>query len=246
MTLHHVHLLQIQRDLHDIPRGMERFNAYLRTMSNDAGDDVRYPPLVFLNPMGREHVAARLDEWIALGGETIAADALQEAASRLPSFPHDFQHGLGIADDVMGGWTNRYSSDASMRFERSALKRRWMASLLWVSETPSAEHMRQLVFQTVYRSWYLLEHGQPNTLRQIMAQEGGAAHFAGYLPHLDSDDIAYSREVLQPHLDSSDYPICFVGMYGDAAANVLGYPPMGLSERAGFAVALADAIEANR
>jgi hypothetical protein len=35
-------------------------------------------------------------------------------------------------------------------------------------------------------------------------------------------------------------------MYGDAAAEQLGYPPLGLPARAGFEIALADALARRR
>jgi len=46
--------LQLQRELHRIPRGMDRFRQYLRVMLNDDGSDVRLPPLGIMNPMGKE------------------------------------------------------------------------------------------------------------------------------------------------------------------------------------------------
>ena len=44
MQLDYVPLLQIQRDLYGIPRGMERFRTYLRTMINDDGTDLELRP----------------------------------------------------------------------------------------------------------------------------------------------------------------------------------------------------------
>ena len=38
------------------------------------------------------------------------------------------------------------------------------------------------------------------------------------------------------------YPLAFASMYGDAAADQLGYRPLGLPPRAGFEVAVADAL----
>ena len=54
----------------------------------------------------------------------------------------------------------------------------------------------------------------------------------------EADDLAYTREVLQPHLNSTDFAINFACLFGDAAARECGYEPMGLSARAGFALAL--------
>src|SRR3954471_21253896 len=99
MTLTFVPLLQIQRDLYDLPRNMERFNAYLATMKDPVTGDLKLP-LVAMNPMGKEHVPALLDEWIARGADDISARAVGEAAARLQSIPGEFQVGLVIADDA--------------------------------------------------------------------------------------------------------------------------------------------------
>jgi hypothetical protein len=267
MHIQHVPLLQIERDLHDLPRGMERFQEYLRTMMNDAGDDIELVPMMAMNPMGREHVATRLDELLAFGADAVAAEAVSEGQERLFKVGtralHSLQshalsllddtiikHGLVICDDVHGGWTNRYTTDASIRFSLSEdfklkklLKRPWLTTMFLVSESYTPERVRREVLVTIYRFVHLLEHGPAKTLRQIMTQEGRAAAFAGMLPRLDADDLAYSREILQPYLDSTSYPVIMAAMYGDNAARSLGYEPLGLSDYAGFAVGLMEAIE---
>jgi hypothetical protein len=245
MHIEHVELLKIARDLHDIPRGMERFSEYLRLITNDDQSDVRFAPLVAMNPMGREHVAERLDELLAMGAEQIAADAGREAERRLADAPGDFKHGLVVMDDVRGGWTNRYTSDAAGRFPDKIphnVKVGWISTGWWVSETPTPERLRQVVLDSIFRTVYRQQHGLAKTLRQMMAQEGSAQAFAGMRPTLDDEDIAYSRFVIEPLLDSSDYAVCFAAMYGDNGARTVGYPPLGLSDYAGFAVALADAL----
>lgn len=245
MQLEHIKLLQIQRDLHDRPRGMARFGEYLRVMRGD-GEELALPPLVAMNPMGREHVTARLDELLALDADAVAEQAIQKAVGHFAHIADHFKHGLVIADDVRGGWTNRYTSDAALRFNSGkatkgyALKQHWITTVLWASETPSIVTIRQEVLTSVYRSIYIQQHGPAKTLQAMMEQEGRAARFAGMTPQLDAEDLAYSREVLQPYLAAESYPLCFAAMYGDPAARLLGYTPLGLSERAGFAVALAD------
>jgi hypothetical protein len=89
MQIEHFPLLQVQRDLHELPRGMDRFHEYLRVMVNAEGDDLELAPLVMMNPMGREHVTARLDELLALGADEIATEA---AAGRRCAW----RNGLGI------------------------------------------------------------------------------------------------------------------------------------------------------
>jgi hypothetical protein len=113
--------------------------------------------------------------------------------------------------------------------------------MLWASETPVAAQIRQAVLVSIYRRGYVQQHSAAQTLGEIMAQEGAAAAFAGMQPHLDDEDLEYSREVLLPLLHESAYPIWLAALYGDEAARMLGYEPLGLSDRAGLAVAAADA-----
>lgn len=247
MRLEHVELLKIARDLHDLPRGMERFQEYLRTMKNGLEDDVDLVPLLVMNPMGREHVAARLDELLALDAESIARDALKETEPLFAPLIADFEllrHGLTILDDVHGGWTNRILTDASIRFNTEAVfKRPWIVSHWLVSETPTMEGVRQRVKCAAARIAHTLRHGVPKTLGEIMIQEGWAEAYGGVQRALDQDDLEYTRHVLESHRSSSSYPVIIAAMYGDAVARVLGYPPLGVSENAGFALALSEKEE---
>ncbi len=244
MNVQHIPLLKIQRDLHDIPRGMERFNAYLQTMFNDAGDDVELLPLVAMNPMGREHVAEQLNVWLALEAETIAEEAITDAKQRLPILiQQDYKHGFVIMDDIHGGWTNRAFLDYKLRFDiQVPSKRAWITTPLWVSDVPSKALVRQCVWMSLYRIAHIQAHGTPRTLSQMMTQEGMAGVFAGVLPTLDKEEIDYSREVIAPYGESEHIGECIAALYGDSAARSLGYAPMGLSAQAGFNVALADAL----
>ena len=81
MKLSFLPLLQIQRDLYAMPRGMERFREYIKTMTDPETGDLALP-LVAMNPMGKDHVPALIDEYIALGAERIASDADAIEAAR--------------------------------------------------------------------------------------------------------------------------------------------------------------------
>jgi len=58
---------------------------------------------------------------------------------------------------------------------------------------------------------------------------------------LGGDELARARDIITPYLDTGRYPDAFACLYGDVAARELGYRPLGLPRRVGFAVALADA-----
>ena len=109
MKLEFVPLLQVQRDLYRLPRGMERFRAYLKTMIDPETNDLKLP-LSAMNPMAKDHAPALLDRNLALDADGVAARAVAEAESRLSNVVGEFKVTLLIVDDSMGGWTNRYSS----------------------------------------------------------------------------------------------------------------------------------------
>jgi hypothetical protein len=246
VKLEFVPLLEVQRDLYRLPRGRERFRAYLQTMIDPETEDVKLP-LAVMNPMGRDHAPALLDRYLAFDADGSAARAVAEAESRLSKVEGEFKVTLVIVDDAMGGWTNRYSNELSDRSgSKPLLKRGWITGSLWTSETPSEQATREETMTAVYRAAHIQQHGFAATLREMMAQEGYAMAMAGCSkPSLDEDELEYTREVIAPSLDTKDYPIIITSLFGDAAAAALGYAPLGLSERAGFALALSDALRSS-
>jgi hypothetical protein len=94
----------------------------------------------------------------------------------------------------------------------------------------------------VYRMAFVHRHGPARTLRDMLAQEGQVMAMAGCTrPVLDEEDLAYTREVLTPHLDAEDMRTCVECLFGDVAGRTLGFTARGLSHWAGMALALHDA-----
>ena len=93
MKLEFAPLLQVQRDLYRLPRGMDRFRAYLQTMVDPETKDIQLP-LSPMNPMGKDHVPALLDEYLAFDADGLAARAVAEAEPRL-SHARRLQSGAG-------------------------------------------------------------------------------------------------------------------------------------------------------
>jgi hypothetical protein len=255
MKLDYVPLLQIQRDLYDIPRGHGRFEHYLRTMFPQDELGMRLP-LLAMNPMGKDHVTALLEGLLSLNADDVAARAVSEAAAKLPDVPGVFKTALVVADDLMGGWTNRYANEFDYRFgggpghspsgvELSLprwLKHFWLFGVLWTSEPPSARAARAAILAAAYRVAFVHRHGQARTLRDMLAQEGHVMAMAGCTgPILDAEDITYTREVLIPYFDADDKRTCIECLFGDPAGRTLGFTPRGLSPWAGLALALHDA-----
>jgi hypothetical protein len=242
MKIDVLQLLATQRDLYAMPRGMDRFRAYIAAMTG--GTDDLALPLVSMNPMGKEHIAAMIDNLLNMDAESIARAAAAEASERLPNIPGQISLGLVATDDGQGGWTNRYFTEMALRFETAQLLRRgWAVVPLWTSEPWSPDCIREEVRASVYRSAFQQQHSQPHTLAAMMIQEGWTARFAGAAqPALEPDDLDYTRVVLEPHRAASDRPTVFACLYGDEAARSVGYPPLGLSARAGLALARVEAL----
>lgn len=232
-------LLQLQRDLYAMPRGMERFREYIKTMTDAETGDLALP-LVAMNPMGKDHIPAMIDAYIALSADQIAADAVAESGI---AFAREFKLCLVVSDDLKGGWTNRWASEYSHRIESQAfLKRGFITGLLWTSEPVSATKVRESILTSLHRAHYLQTHAWPSTLGEMLRQEGIAMARGGCTtPSLEPDDLAYTRSVIEPHLDAQDRATVIPCLFGDTAATALGYPPQGLTDRAGLALALRDA-----
>ncbi len=238
MKLELVPMLADQRKLYDLPRGWERFRQYLNEMIGGS-DDVALLPMVAMNPMGKEHVAIMYDALLALRAEAITADALAHTEQQLADVPGKFRVGLTVADDLGGGWTNRYAAEMARFSGEAARKRGWIAVPFWTSEPVLPSTVRDAVLLAVFRMAYAQQHGWPTTLRGMLAQEGSVASSAGVVqPTLPADEVAYTREIITPLLDTTDYPLQFAALWGDEAAAMFGYQALGLSPYAGIALAI--------
>ena len=244
MRLTYVPLLATLRDVYAVPRGRERFETYLKTVLAKDRANVELLPLLAANPMARDHVTALLDELLTLDADGIGARAAAEAAGRLADEPGDYKVALVVADDLLGGWTNRYAYEFDFRVGYGPHgKRFWgLFGLLWSSEPASERAVREAVLTAVYRTAYVRRRGPPASLRDIMVQEGrvmATADCAG--PTLDPEDIEYTREVLVPYQDATDKRTVMECLFGDGPGSTLGFTPRGLSPWAGLAVARHDA-----
>jgi uncharacterized protein YjaZ len=118
----------------------------------------------------------------------------------------------------------------------------------WSSETYTRETVRRETLAAVYRYAWRGRHGVGVTLAEMMRAEGLALRFAGaqddasglMAPRVDDITLAVTREVIKKNAGSDEFPTQLACFFGDEAAADVGYAPVGVSKRAGFAVALAD------
>jgi hypothetical protein len=94
--------------------GKKHFQQYLRGIFDYDRKVVKLPLLLAMNRMGKDHVTALLDAYLAMVGGGIGARAAAEAAARLADVPRDFKVGLVVVDGLMGG-----GSEPTRRSDRS-------------------------------------------------------------------------------------------------------------------------------
>ena len=250
MKVTYLPVLGVLRGLYAQPRTMQRFHEYILTLTGGTDDVVL--PIGVANPMAKEHALTKLDELLALGAEAIGAEAAAVAEARLAPLAAalpalEVRASIVLADDLGGGWTNRYTTEAMTRFpSRGALKRPFATALAWTSEAVRVEQLRQDVLMAIYRVVYQQRRGLPSSLGQRMEQEGLGGVFADSRPDLSYAQLDAARETIRKLGADPPYPQVFAALYGDEAAAQLGYTPLGLPPRAGFDLALADALAQQR
>jgi hypothetical protein len=219
-----VPFLERLRELYVQPRGFERFQSYLALLASETGE--MELPISAVNPMGKAHVLACVEHLIALDAEGIALEAAREGALRLGG-DDELRLVTIVADDAMGGWTNRAFAEFAHRYERKhEVQRGWVTVLLWSSEEPTRDLVRVRALESLYRTVDERRHGPVRTLREILYREGRALAFAGV--ESPYDDEAY-RATVEPYLESHRAPVVMACYYGDEVAASLGYPPLGVT-----------------
>ncbi len=239
MKITYLPVLGVLRELYQQPRSMARFHDYITRMTG-GGDDIVLP-IGVANPMAKEQALAKLDELVALGAEDIGSAATSEAQGRLAAIETvEIKASIVLVDDVGGGWTDRFTTEAMVRFpSRGALKRPFATALVWTSESQTRDQLRLEVLAAVYRVAHQQRFGLPASLSERLRQEGLAAQFAGIATTLPPEDLEQAGQIIMRLGDNPPYPQVFTAFYGDAAGAQLGYQPLGLGPRAGFEVALA-------
>lgn len=195
--------------------------------------------------------AGYLDRLTAMGAEGLAQATADEVAEAFAHLTDRFRLMLVVADVPKNGWTERQLTDAEWRFtpKNDALPKgivlegfdRWVSVLLWTDVEATKAYVKREVRGTLYRALHVRHVGAPRTLGEMMRQEGRVLAYAGYVPKPDVE-LDYSRVVIAPYLQSTEFPVCFAALYGDAAARQVGYDALGLAADAGFQLALHETL----
>jgi hypothetical protein len=249
--------LETLRDLYSMPRTMDRFQLYIDRMvaTSDAGRPDVSLPITLVNPMGKAHCLEAVEALIALDAEAVMAQVLEEAAAALASVPGGTGVCLNLLDDTAGGWTNRYFTEFELRLGSAERKRANQGSGFvivpaWTSELYAKALVRAETLAAIYRRAWRDIRGPAGTVAALVESEGLALRFPGadqreaelLAPRLDAELLECATAIIDAHGAATDFPTQFACFFGDAAAASVGLPQVGLSPRAGFAVALSRAL----
>ena len=201
----------------------ERFTAYVKRVEHEWG-------LVSYNPMAGAAALEAVQLAIALGAEQIAREAASDTISECEYTGDTVTLAVVVAS--AGMWTDRLASEVEYR---TTAKRRADHGqvILWSRESITAEDVRrESVAETVRTMWTAL-HGQARTLRAVFAREGLAYAMADSKAITPPENDAAIRDALNILGDSTTQGDIVAALYGDAVADQMGWPTLGISDRGG-------------
>ncbi len=232
MTFQLLPLLERMKALYQIPFLEGRFPAYLQLLQGDTKGDLVLP-IGGYNPMAKPHLLEKISELQSLQAEGLLDQTLQQinALKLLPDQKKNFNVSITISDDLLGGWTNRFTTDYDGRFKLNPLVgRQFCVAQLWSSEAYSPALICERVQTAVYRTIYWSMHPKPLTLEEQVAQEQFVARHTQYANALPQANWEQLENFYQEHRHTEDYSIIFNFLYGDHASQQLGFKTYGIND----------------
>jgi hypothetical protein len=224
-------ILDIMIDFYKKPINDLRFQEYLSLLKGSSKDDMALPIGGF-NPMAKEHILEKLEQFKKINAEQIIKEALDHLnlAGFAKSACRDFKVAINVSDDLKGGWTNRFTSDYDSKFRFSGLfSRNFCVPVFWSSESITPEIIKERTLQYVFRTIYWIQHPKTKSLKEHVDQEIFVANHASNLKNVNDKDYKKIHEFYQENANTDDYHIIFNFFYGDHASSSLEFPTYGVS-----------------
>ena len=212
--------------LYSQPRSPERFQNYLKLLQGDSKGDLVLPIGNF-NPMAKEHVVEKLQELKIMKAEQLIAKTLSDLNKTTTSSKENsvFKVALNVADDLHGGWTNKYTVDYDSKFKFNALfERQFCVPILFASETFTEELIIQRTKEYCFRSVNWLTHPKPKTLKQHVDQEAFVATWDKHFEMLSKEIFQKLDSFYNLHQNTDRYDVIFNFFYGDTVCKTLNFP----------------------
>ncbi len=220
--------------LYRSPANADRFTEYMNILQGNSPGDITMP-VTFFNPMGKEHVLKKLLELKELDAEGLIEETILSINKDVSSLAGstEVNVSLALADDMGGGWTNRYTTDYDSKFNINDLaKRNFCNPVFWVSEDYSPAKIKERTADYCYRILYQLTSPQPVTLEDhiqqeiFVAQQNKFSSLETPLCDFNSMDNYYNQ-----YKGMSQPPTIFNFLYGDEACKELGHASYGIKHQ---------------
>jgi hypothetical protein len=224
--------IDIMLDFYEQPRGFERFQQYIKALQGETKGDLSFPVSGF-NPMAKEHVTDKLYQLKQLGAEQLIEKVLTTVNKTFSKKnAQNFRVALNLSDDLMGGWTNRYTSDYDSKFKFNGLfSRNFCVPVFWTSEVFTKEIITQRTAEYVFRTMYWLSHPKPKILKEHVEQEQFVANEISAAKQVLPSSLSKLHEFYIKHQYTDNYAIIFNFFYGDKASQSLGLTQYGINEK---------------
>jgi hypothetical protein len=229
----HIPLLEIVRDFYALPRDPSiRFPQYRALIGTEA--TLTHPPLMHMNPMARAHINAYIQTLLDLDIDYAACTLVPTVAQAL-EYSGSHLHGIGIADDVAGGWTSTADIEMKRRFALNTnAKSPWCSTVLLASEPPTHRSVTAEITGAIVRHHWQTQHGTPVRLREMLAQEQAVSCFVTQHTKENAEEYEYTTQCINAYFDETAYPAIVAVLLGDTGAASLGYQRHGFGPHAGL------------
>lgn len=225
-------IIDTMLELYEKPRSIERFQAYISILQGTTKDLVI--PITGFNPMAKEHLLKKLAALKDMKAERLMQDVIDEIniEYRNERDLKVIKVALNLADDLKGGWTNRYTTDYDSKFKIHAMvKRNFCTPFLWASEPFSEILIRRTTLEYVTRTIYWQANTNPKTLKEHIEQEVFVAKKNNNESEIiNSAEFEILDNFYSKHKHSDEYSLVFNFLYGDNASKSLAFPVYGISE----------------
>ncbi|HRG37858.1 MAG TPA: hypothetical protein PK289_04960 [Bacteroidia bacterium] len=225
-------VVDVMIELYQSPINADRFTKYMKILQGNSPGNISMP-VTYYNPMGKEFVLKKLLELKSLQVEEVMQDTLTIINQTLDaSDALNIKVSPALADDLGGGWTNRFTTDYDSKFNvNDMFKRNFCTPLFWVSEEYSVDKIKERTADYCHRIFYRSTAPQPLTLKDHIKQEAFVANQNVFKKsQAPLSNYAALNAFYQDHKNSSSYPTIFNFLYGDSASKELGHSAYGVRE----------------
>lgn len=229
-------ILSVMKEFYLRPISNERFQDYLFLLQGDSKDDLALPISGF-NPMAKDHIIEKIKELEMLGAEEIMRRTIDAFNSKyLFSENPKITVVLNIADDLMGAWTNYFTTDYDSKFKIDALlKRNFCVPYFWTSEIFSEKLIKIRTLDYLSRTVYRMNKIKLKTLEEYFEQELHVAKSRNeYTASFTTMDNKQLESFYSVNKNTMEYDKIFNFFYGDKASESLAYKLYGIRGQTGF------------